>query len=339
VIYGPGIGYDTKANINVGPAGQKVAIRFKASTTSALNSVRWVQRGGPVYSNGNGGTTTLSLQADDGSGHPSGTSLAAGSITTGNPGGNWETYTPVTFSSPPTLTAGRIYYVVFTNPDVNNNISVNSVFVYNSTTPRQPRLSDSDYGLMYTTGSWGAIQPGYTPVVDLAYANGTHDGQSYYEAMIDKYATISGASNMARERFTVSGGNRTVTSVGIRLRRSGGTDPLILTLETSGGSAIESVSVTAASIPVSAPGGDTGGAVWVAANFASSHVLTNGASYNLRVSTAAGTTYTAFPVRAGTDKGFLSYVFPDGTGQFTTNGSTWTDLYLYSHEDLQFYFR
>jgi len=68
-------------------------------------------------------------------------------------------------------------------------------------------------------------------------------------------------------------------------------------------------------------------------------VLTNGASYNLRVSTAAGTTYTAFPVRAGTDKGFLSYVFPDGTGQFTTNGSTWTDLYLYSHEDLQFYFR
>jgi len=335
-IYGTGIGYDTKANIPIGE--YKMAVRFKASTTSALNSVRFVQRGGPVYSLGTGGTMTVSVRADDGSGHPSSSSLASQSYAPGNPGGNWETYVPVSFSSPPTLTAGTIYYVVFTNPDPNNYISVNHVYVYNKTSPRQPMFSDSDFGVMTTTTStWGAMAGGYTPVVDLAYANGGHDGQSYYEAMIDRYATISGTSSMARERFTVSGGDRTVGSASIRLRRSGGTSPLVMTLENAAGAAIESVTVTAASIPVSAPGGDNGGAVWVTANFSSPHVLSDGSSYSLRISTAAGTTYTTFPVRSGTAKGINTFAFSDGTGQSTTNGSTWTDLYLYDHQDLQFY--
>jgi hypothetical protein len=335
-IYGTGIGYDTKANT---PIGQyKMAIRFKASTTSALQSVRFVQRGGTTYSHGTGGTMTVSVRADDGTGHPSATSLAQQSYTPGNPDGTWEKYDQVAFPSTATLTAGKIYYIVFTNPDVNNYISVNSVYAYNATSPRQPIFSDSDYGLMYTSGSWGALASGFTPVVDLAYANGAHDGQSYYEAMIDRYATISGASNMAREHFTVTGGNRTVRSASLRLRRSGGTSPLTMTLEKSSGSAIESVTVPAASVPVSAPGGDTGGAVWVTANFSSPHVLSHGASYNLRISTASGTTYTTFPIRTGTDKGIDTFAFSCGTGQSTADGSAWTDLYHQGHQDLQFYF-
>jgi hypothetical protein len=241
-------------------------------------------------------------------------------------------------SPAPNLTAGKIYYIVFTNPSTTNNISVNSVYVYNHTTPRQFMFADSDYGIMETTGSWGGMDAGYTPVVDLAFANGIHDGSSYYEAMIANYATISGTSQMAREQFTVSGGNKTVTSASVRVRRTSGTSPLVMTLETSAGSAIESVSVPAANVPTSAPGGDTGGAVWVTAKFAASHVLSNGSSYHLKISTASGTSYTTFPVRAGTDKGFASYAFPDGTGQATTNGSSWTDMYAYSHEDMQFYF-
>jgi len=339
-IYGTGIGYDTKANLWIGGSErQKVAIKFKATTTSALKSVRFVQRGGTGYSRGTGGTMTISVRADNGAGHPSTTSLAQRSYTPRNPGGAWEKYDPVTFSRPATLTAGKIYYIVFTNASTSNYISVNSVYVYNApTSPRQPMFSDSEYGLMYTSGSWGALARGYTPVVDLAYANGAHDGQSYYEAMIDRYATISGASKMARERFTVSGGNRTVRSASLRLRRSAGTSPLVMTLETSAGSAIESVRVAAARIPASAPGRDNGGAVWVTANFSSPHVLSNGSSYNLRISTASGTTYTTFPVRAGTDKGIGAFAFSGGTGQSTTNRSTWRDMYAYSHQDLQFYF-
>jgi len=337
-IYGTGIGYDTKANILVGPDGQKMAIRFKATTTAALKSVRFVQRGGAGYSRGTGGTMTLSVRADDGAGHPASSSLAWRSYSPGNPAGAWEKYDAVTFSSPPTLTAGRIYYIVFANASTSNYISVNSVYAYRATSPRQPMFSDSEYGLMYTSGSWGALERGYTPVVDLAYTNGRHDGQSYYEAMIDRYVTISGASRMARERFTVSGGSRTVGSASVRVRRSGGTSPLVMTLQTSAGAAIESVKVPAASVPVSAPGGDNGGAVWVKASFITPRLLSNGSTYNLRLSTASGTTYTTFPVRAGTDKGLGTFAFSGGTGQSTTNGSAWSDIYLWSHQDLQFYF-
>jgi hypothetical protein len=348
-IYGPGIGYDTKANVNVGPIGsgggnQKVAIKFKASTTSALNSVRWAQRGGPphgggAYSYGDGGTTSLSIQADDGAGHPSGTSLGSGSITTGNPTGDWETYTPVSMLPAPILTAGSIYYIVFTNPDANNNISVNNAYLYYNTTPRQPIFSDSEFGLMITDGSWGVLESNYLPVVDLAYANGTHDGNSYYEAMIDRYAAISGSTGMAREQFTVSGGNKTATGVGVRVRRSSGSSGLVVTLETSAGSAIESVTIPSSSVPISAPGGDTGGAVWVTANFVSSHVLINGSSYNVRVSTASGTTYTTFPIRAGgADQSIVSYAFTDGIGQVTTDGSNWTNMYFSPYQvDMQCY--
>ena len=345
LVYGPGIGYDTKSNINIGPSGQKLAIKFKASTTSGLSSVRFVQRGGLVYSNGNGGTTSLSVQADDGSGHPSGISLGSGSITTGNPGGNWETYTAVSMSPTPTLTAGNFYYIVFTNPSTTNNISVNLVYLYNHTIPRQPRYLDSEFGALITTGAWGSIDPGHLTPIDLSYANGVHDGQSYYEAMIDRYATISGSTGMAREALTVSGGNKTVTGAGVRVRRSNlpagspGTSPLVITLETSGGSVIESVTVPAASIPVSDPGGDNGGAVWATANFSSSHVLTNGSSYNLRVSTASGTTYTTHPIRAGgSDQSMVSYAFTDGIGQVTTNGSSWSDMYFAPYQvDMQCY--
>jgi len=337
-IYGTGVGYDGKANT---PIGQyKMAIKFKATTTSKLNSVRFVQRGGPVYSAGTGGTLDISVRADDGAGHPSATSLAQLSYSPGNPSGHWETYLPVTFTTPASLTAGTIYYIVFTNTTggTTNYISVNNAYTNNPVVPRQPMFSDSEFGVMVATGPWGGLDPRLTPPVDLLYANGTHDGQSYYEAMNANYAAISGTSNMARERFTVSGGSRTASSASLRLRRSNGKSPLKMTLETSAGQAIESVTVPAASVPVSAPGGSDGGAVWVTAKFSSPHILSNGASYNLRMSTTSDTTYTTYPVRPGTSKGLATYAFAGGSGQSTTNGSTWTDLYAWDQEDLQFYF-
>ena len=68
--------------------------------------------------------------------------------------------------------------------------------------------------------------------------------------------------------------------------------------------------------------------------------IQNGQTYNLRLSTAAGTEYTAVPIQEGTPRGLLSRRFTDGDGQHTTDGgSTWQNLYLYDPADLQFYFR
>jgi peptidoglycan hydrolase-like protein with peptidoglycan-binding domain len=346
-VYGTGTGIDTRSNINVGTAeggaGQRLAVKWRASTTSALQSVRFVQRGGPVYSHGNGGTTTVTIQGDDGAGHPNGVVLGTGKWAKGNPPSGqsasaWETFDAVTLSPQPMLTAGTIYYAVFENPDPNNNISVNLVYLFNKTVPRQPRYKDSDFGALITRGVWGGIDSGHLPTIDLAYANGVHDGQGYIGAMIDKWAEINGTTKMIREAFTVSGGDKVIKTLAARLRRTSGNGPLIMTLETAAGVLIESVSVPAANIPVVAPGNDNGGSTWAKANLTTPRTLLNGEKYNLRLSSTGGGVYNAFPIQQGGSKGLLSWTFSSGNGQKTTNnGSTWEDMYPWDRQNMQWY--
>ena len=332
------INADTKANLRVGPDGT-IAHRFVASTTSALTSVRFSQRGGPIYSGGTGGSLRISVRADDGSGRPSSTMLSSFVYRPGNTGGSWTTYLNLAFPAPATLAKGHTYYIQFENIDPapsSNYISVNELFVYGGTlSPRQPMFADSAYAVL----SNGTVQGKYTADMDLSYANGSHDGMGYIEAMVGLYGVISGSSQMVREHFTVSGSSRTIISASVRVRRTSGSSPLLVILETAAGATVASASIAASSIAASAPGGDNGGSVWVTARFSAALVLASGSTYNLRLSTASGTEYTTIPVREGTDQGYSSTVFRDGDGQRTTNGSTWANLYQYSPVDLQFSFR
>ena len=347
LVYGSAINADTKAQVQVGGVdsdrpNNQLSHRFRASTTSALQSVRFAQRGGTGYSAGGGGTMRVSVQADDGSGRPSGTDLASATYAASNPSGSWNRYDKVTFASPATLTKGKLYHIVFTNTNSaprSNYISVNETYVYGSVlSPRQPEFPDSDYAVMTTqNGSW-AVQGQFTADMDVAYANGMHDGEAYYQVEIGMYGTVSGTSDLVREHFTVSGGNRTISHAAVRVRRSSGSSPLVLSLQSSTGAIIDSVNIPASSVAASAPGGDNGGQVWAAGTFGSSHTLANGSTYSLVLSTASGTTYTATPIHEGGDLGFGSYVFGDGSAQETTNGSTWADIYQWGQFDLQFYF-
>jgi len=344
IVYGPAIAIDTKDNLPVGGPGLgKVAHRFRASTSSALTAIRWAQRGGSGgYAAGDGGSYLISVEADV-NGQPSGTPLASLTYTAGWPGGAWAPFNQQTFASPATLTAGNLYDIVFENvaaDPVGNFISVNEVFIYNYTySPRQVALSN-DYAILYSQngGTYG-VRPRDTADMDLTYANGHHDGMAYIEAMAAQAAYVSGGATMAREHFTVSGGDKVVASATVRVMRLSGpaSNPLTVTLETGSGEAIESVDVPASSIPVSTVG-DTSGGTWVTATFGTPHMLTSGQTYNLRLSTGSGITYVAIPIREGTDSGFNSYRFTDGDGQKTTNGSSWANCYAYSPVDLQFYF-
>jgi hypothetical protein len=342
-IYGAAFNVDTKANLQVGWTDRaQVAHRFVASTTSALRSVRFQQRGGPIYSGGTGGTMRISVRPDDGAGAPSSTVLASATYVPGNPSGGWTHFDAVSFGSPATLSRGTRYYIVFEDVDPNpiaNYVSVNELFVYGATlTPRQPAFPDSDYAVLYATPSSWSVQGKYTADMDLSYADGTHDGMAYIQNMTTYYGIISGASSV-REHFTVGGGNRTVTKASVRVRRSSGSSPLTIRLETGAGALIEAVDVPASAIPVSAAGGDNGGSVWATVTFATAHTLVDGTSYNLRLMTPAGTAYTAAPIREGSDVGLRSVAFRDGSGQGSSNGTSWADLYAYSPVDLQFFFR
>ena len=342
-VYGSGIAADTKDNLPVGGSAQaRVAHRFRATTTSALTAIRWAQRGGAGgYSGGNGGTIQISVEADV-NGQPSGTPLSSLTYVTNYPGGTWAPFNQQTFPSPATLTAGNLYDIVFENvasDPVNNFISVNEIFIYNYTyTPRQAAFSN-DYAILYSqNGGAFTTRSRDTADMDLTYANGHHDGQAYIEAMAAKAAYISGASEMGREHFTVSGGDRTISSASVRVMRlsGSGSNPLVVTLETGSGTVIDSASIPYSDVPVSTVG-DTSAGSWATVTFGSSHTLVDGQTYNLRLSTGSGVTYVAIPIREGTDSGFGSYAFRDGDGQMTTNGSSWSNCYPYSPVDLQFY--
>ncbi len=344
-LYGSEINADTLANTQVGGTNgggvnTQVAFRFRATTSAALTSVRFYVIGTVSgYAGGTGGTLNVSVQTDDGSAAhvPSGHVLAQVSIP--NAASLHGAGALATFSSPATLTAGQLYHIVFRNTDpapTVNFISINGTYVYGSTIePQQPRFPDTDFALLMNQGSW-TTRENYTPIVSLTYANGVVAGQGYMEMWIHNYEPISGADQV-RELFTL-GDSRTVSQAAVRLRRSSGASSLTLSLETASGTLLAQGTVPASSIPVSAPGGDNGGAVWALASFPATTLPAG--SYQLVLSTASDTQYTIFPIRKGLDYGYGSTTyFADGQAQYTS-GSGWTAFADRPGEsDLQFYLR
>ncbi len=254
-IYGSGIASDAKDNFQL--SGRRLAHRFRAGTTSELLSVRVQQRGGEVYSDGSGGSVKVSIQTDDGrSGHrPSGEVLAEVTVQPGNPDGDWTTYEAWAFPEPATLTAGELYHVVFENPDptpADDYISINEIFMWQPDEPRQPALLD-EYAVLYDEGDGWKLQRTATADMDLSYADGTHDGVAYIHNMCDRYGVIAAPDQLVRERFTVSGGDRLVDAVAVRLKRTSGDEALNVSVERDDGTVLASVDVPAEAVPRADP--------------------------------------------------------------------------------------
>ena len=344
--YGSAIAMDTKNNYQVGWTNHaKVSYRFRAGTTSALSAVAVNQRGGAGYSGGNGGTIKVTVQTDK-AGLPSGTVLASFTFAPGNPRGTWENQRAYTFPSPAALTSGKLYHVVFENVNrslVTNYVSLNEGYTYDATVPRQPAFSD-DFAVLHDNGSGWTVLTNDTPVIDLTYADGHHDGNAYFGIVADYYVVISGASHMARERFTVSGGDRTVRSVAVRYKRIHGADPLTIRIQTPAGDLIAFGTVGASGIkqsPLPTSEASLAGSRWMTVRFTSPIVLANGETYDLLLSTGVNTEYVAIPIREqdATNPHWASRAFRDGSAQRTRDGQTWRDVYARAPLDLQFYFQ
>lgn len=339
-IYGPGIGADGLANTQIGgpdgTPGRTLSVRFRASTTSALTSIRFYKQGNPGYAGGTGGSLNVSIQGDDGtSGHlPNGGVLASQTVVCAYAGP--EPGKLVTFSHPATLVTGNLYHVVFVNADPDpraNYVSFNSAYVAIATTPRQPLYSDTDWALLFRdTGYNWKVRPEYTPILSLAYANGRTAGMGYMERCYPDYS-VDGAARM-RETFTVTDGDHTVSTIGVRLRRVTGTGNLTLTVETSSGSVVGSTTIPASSIATGKYSS------WVTATFAAPFKLTKASTYNFVLTSSAGTIYKVLPFRKGVEyaQPTGSY-FKDGHAQQSSNGSSWADVSGDAGEyDLEFYF-
>lgn len=346
--YGSGIAMDGLGNTRVGYGNQHTSYRFRAEQSSAVNSllIYIIANGNTGYSNGTGGTLRARLRADDGTANhrPTGADLATASIAPGNPASGFQT---LTFGAPYTVTAGTLYHIHWDNTDGSptvNYLSLDAVWQENVVpTPVQPKWPDDlDWYQLFSddNGSTWSNRNNATPIMDITYGNGSHQGVGYMEVSYGsgELGYLGGTSLMVREAFTVSGGNRTVTGVGVRFWRETGTADVSCRLETSAGTEIETVTIpyTAFSTETTPPpgsGGFGGPSDWTGAGsygyvaFASSHVVTNGASYNIRFSCAAGSTFGTMVMRRGSAQGFnAATYFADGVSQKTTDGTNWSSL-------------
>jgi hypothetical protein len=347
-FYGSGLGSDGLANTTVGPTGNTVSYRFRATHSGVLQQVRvYLIPDHAGYAGGTGGTIQVTLNADDStpSHNPAPTVhasyLMSNVLSLASPA---RYFYVLKFASPPALAAGQLYHVVFKNVDPSptvNYLSVDALYQEVPTSPVQPTVSDTDAAVLLgdASGAWKP-RPGYTPIYELDLQDGSSEGIGYIEGWVGAPQSISG-TNAVRETFTVSGSQVKVTSAAIRLARVNGNDPLVIRLEDADGSLIEQGSVPASVVTLSSSTSPS--YVWVKYPFAATCTLLPGHTYHLVFEATSTSSYQVFPIRKGAAYGFQDTTFfHDGNAEFKQNDSWvgWTQWGVTNRldSDLQFYF-
>lgn len=343
--YGSGVSGDTLANLVVGgPSENQLDFRFRSHHTGSLiglrKTLKWNSPLRTGYSGGTGGRLRFELYADDGSPdhHPTGKPLA--SVDYLDPVGAGETYPLLHFPDPPALASSKLYHLLVRNTDpapAVNYVSTNEIATCSALVPAQPTLYDGDWAVAYKgDGEDWTLRSGYLPSLELRFSDGYVQGKGIIGAWYFAPEVISGARSV-REVFTVSGSDRTVDAVYVRLKRVYGTGPLTLRLEDDAGMLIAAVTVPYTSTPKAHH--------WVGGLLPNPCVLARGATYHLALRAPADSRYEAFPIQDGTvAAGFdARTAFSDGQAQYDP-GSGWTGwtpytTTPYADGDLQFYFR
>jgi hypothetical protein len=334
-VYGCPWNADSLGNFEIGrQAGRTASYRFRAAHSGTVDRVMiYLIFRAPGYYKGDGGQILLQFHTDDGNAdhNPSGTVLASSLVT--DPMKQWNRL--FVFDKPVPLEAGKLYHLVFTNPapdPVNNFVSVDALHHVRRKPGVQPAVSDLDLAVltrMSGDAPW-AINYGLTPIFCLSFADGYKQGQGYMD--VSGVCPISG-NNKVREVFRVSGADRTVAELRVRLRKKGAPGDLTVRLETAEGARVAGGVVPAASVMDSYS--------WVVCKFATACVLKTGQSYHLELSAPPGDAYETVPLQEGGARcGFdCPEVFADGYFQFTT-GSAWEGPREKTRKDLdmQFYF-
>lgn len=347
-FYGSGIGSDGLANTTVGPQGNTVSYRFRAQHSGPLQqALIYLIPDHAGYAGGNAGTTQVTLNTDDGSSahDPSSTVLASyilsGVLSLPSPARYFYT---VKFASPPTLTAGQLYHLVFKSIDSSpsaNFLSVDAMYELDFSDTIQGGISKTDAAvLLGRSGANWAPRPGYTPIYQLQFASGVTEGIGYIEGWIGAPRPISGITAV-RETFTVSGAAVKVNSIRVRVARAVGNDPLSVRLENANGTLIEEGSIPATAIPLSSLSSPA--YFWADLPLSATYTLEPGDIYHLDLEASLTSVYETFPIRKGFAYGFQTNTFfHDGYAEFGIAGvwSGWTQWGVANRTDgdLQFYF-
>jgi uncharacterized protein YjdB len=324
--YGTNWGADGLANTIIGKyAGRQADYRFRSEYTGSVIQLRIYLVYASGYSGGTGGKLTISLETDDGTVNhlPSGTVLT--SVTDKYPmryGGRG--YQPLyIFQGPANLTQGKLYHLRITNSDsdpINNYVSINELWVDppGGNYDRIPTGNITDLALLTQESSepW-IVTTTHTPIFTLYYADSHMQGQGYIGSSSGTPRDINGTNSKVRSNITVSGANKTVDKVWVRLKKVSGTDDLTIRLENSGGTLIEEGTVSSSTIKNTM--------TWVSLTFLTTHILSSGSTYHLVLSAGSGTIYQTYPLQDGSREYGYVPMFSDGHFEYCMNGSNWTD--------------
>ncbi len=353
--YGPGISMISLNNFALDTATEYVDYTFTAQQTGSVQTLmpyfvdckietsNACTTGAGLYGSGDGAELQITVYPDNGSGKPdmNGQPLGSvvpfwvcggGAITTACRTES-NTFRQLSFEQPISVVAGTEYHVVFQNiaSDPGTNFSSldeiyspTSMTCPNVTSPAQPTFTPSQLGVLKSTdggSTWGPASDGScnTPIVDIGYSNGFHQGNGY-TYVGDFTATIGGSADMVRELFTVGGSNKTVSAVSMYVSLTSGSEGLYAALEDSSGNVL----AKGQAMPDSAPF-----AAWRTCNFSSPVTLQSGQTYQLVLT--ATSTYSAGALENGSQNGEPFSVdtvwsATNAEAQFSTNGgSTWTE--------------
>jgi len=371
--YGSGLAAHSLSNATIGSSSRAVnSIRFKAEASGVLRKLQvyWIFKNTSGYHAGDGGIIRVTLRPDDGTAAHNPTSevlstlIFTPNLPLTNPQSKWDIrMVPMTFTTPPTITRGKLYHIHFENihPDpVNNWISINSMYNWSRLSAiAQPVQDTTELSIIRRTGTgaWAPIK-GYVPIYGLYIdtnndgLSDTEQGQSYMEFWASSSSGLK-LDGTSRVRQSIRPARSLLLKqLHISMGKYGGSGPVAVQIKTSNGAVVASGSITSGSLPLvtqvsSCPQGINDYChQWTSTALTPQPTLQAGQTYYIELSTSAGSQYQLHMVRDGS----VQYDFPM-TGSISTgntqssanNGSTWSGVTFWGTTnridgDLSFYF-
>lgn len=333
-----GAGYpaNSLSNIEIGKfTGRTVDYRFVCDHAGTVTQVQvfFVFRGTAGFTgywNGNGGTILVQLEADDGSGQPSGSALSSYSIAdpltancgTGCVGASYRTITLSPASVP--LTAGSVYHLVFTNTaadPINNFISLDGLGTSVSGSNVWPVVKDSTYAMLFSNAPPLVVSSNVMPLLNVIYDDAYRQGVGYID---DKSLTVAagGIPSQIEQTFTVGSSDFVLNGISVRFT------------PVASGSATVTLYDGSLSVVASGTIGFVGGIVppWYSVGFPSVK-LTATSTYTLVVAPTSGS-LTAKLLEHGT-LGLVTEGWTQHCSQWS--GSSWSACYSNAATDMEYY--
>jgi PGF-pre-PGF domain-containing protein len=203
-------------------AGDNTSIRFTAQETKTVANVRVYVK---LKSLGTA-TYVAGIQADNGSGYPTGIWLGSGAMVSVLAGWRNAVLTPNV-----SLTAGQVYHIVVNKSAGTSNVTLGGLNTLTGIIPYDGRIDENANTLFYDGTSW--TENNCDPIYVLDYTDGTYRGQPYY----DSVGYTFDSTEAEGERFTM-GENKLLTKVGFWMKKIGSPPDnlyIILYDNTSGG--------------------------------------------------------------------------------------------------------